>query len=117
MQLIPGALSLGVKQLGLEADHSPPTSAEVKKMWIYMTTPPYRSITIIPVGLFFRRMYDISKYSVGVKFIFVHQVLRIVLYKIFIPNVWIKRQKKGKAIPVTGHGGHRVVRHRGSHIF
>jgi hypothetical protein len=23
------------------ADHSPPTSAEVKKMWIYTSTPPY----------------------------------------------------------------------------
>jgi hypothetical protein len=34
IQWVPGALSLG-----READHSPPTSAEVKKMWIY--TPPY----------------------------------------------------------------------------
>jgi hypothetical protein len=24
-----------------EADHSPPTSAEVKKTWIYTSTPPY----------------------------------------------------------------------------
>jgi hypothetical protein len=24
-----------------EADHSPRTSAEVKKMWIYTSTPPY----------------------------------------------------------------------------
>jgi hypothetical protein len=31
----------GVKGLGLEADHSPPASAEVKKMWIYTSTPPY----------------------------------------------------------------------------
>jgi hypothetical protein len=23
------------------ADHSPPTSAEVKKMWIYTSAPPY----------------------------------------------------------------------------
>jgi hypothetical protein len=36
-----GALSLGVKRPGLEADHSPPISAEVKKMWIYTSTPPY----------------------------------------------------------------------------
>jgi hypothetical protein len=27
---IPGAISTGVKQPGLEADHSPPSSAEVK---------------------------------------------------------------------------------------
>jgi hypothetical protein len=36
-----GALSPGEKQQGLEADHSPPASAEVKKMWIYTSTPPY----------------------------------------------------------------------------
>jgi hypothetical protein len=31
----------GVKRHGREADHSPPTSAELKKMWIYTSTPPY----------------------------------------------------------------------------
>jgi hypothetical protein len=31
----------GAKRPGREADHSPPTSAEVKKMWIYISTPPY----------------------------------------------------------------------------
>jgi hypothetical protein len=31
----------GVKRQGREADHSPPTSAEVKEMWIYTSTPPY----------------------------------------------------------------------------
>jgi hypothetical protein len=30
IQWVPGALSLGIKWLGREADHSPPTSAEVK---------------------------------------------------------------------------------------
>jgi hypothetical protein len=30
-----------VKRLGREADRSPPTSAEVKKMWIYTSTPQY----------------------------------------------------------------------------
>jgi hypothetical protein len=29
----------GVKRQGREADHSPATSAEVKKMWIYTSTP------------------------------------------------------------------------------
>jgi hypothetical protein len=29
------ALSTGVKREGLEADHSPLTSTEVKKTWIY----------------------------------------------------------------------------------
>jgi hypothetical protein len=36
-----GALSPWVKRTGREVDHSPPTSAEVKKMWIYTSTPPY----------------------------------------------------------------------------
>jgi hypothetical protein len=31
----------GVKRQGREPDHSPPTSAEVKKTWIYTSTPPY----------------------------------------------------------------------------
>jgi hypothetical protein len=31
----------GVKRPGREADHSPPASAEVKKMWTYASTPPY----------------------------------------------------------------------------
>jgi Ni,Fe-hydrogenase I cytochrome b subunit len=31
IQWVPGALSLGVKQLGSEADHSPPSTAEVKE--------------------------------------------------------------------------------------
>jgi hypothetical protein len=37
----PGALSSGVKRPGHEADHSPTTSAKVKKMWIYTSTSPY----------------------------------------------------------------------------
>jgi hypothetical protein len=30
----------GIKGPRREADHSPPASAEVKKMWIYVSTPP-----------------------------------------------------------------------------
>jgi hypothetical protein len=30
----------GVKQLGCEADHSPPSSAEVKNAWSYTSTSP-----------------------------------------------------------------------------
>jgi hypothetical protein len=41
IQWVPWTLSPGVKRPGHEADHSPPTSAEVKKMWIYTSTPPY----------------------------------------------------------------------------
>jgi hypothetical protein len=32
IQWVPGALSLGVKRPGLEADHSPPSSAEVSEL-------------------------------------------------------------------------------------
>jgi hypothetical protein len=38
---VPRALSLGVKRQGREAVHLCPTSAEVRKMWIYTSTPPY----------------------------------------------------------------------------
>jgi hypothetical protein len=41
IQWVPGALSPGVKRPGREADQSPPASAEVKKMRIYTSTPPY----------------------------------------------------------------------------
>jgi hypothetical protein len=34
-----GFFPLGVKRQGCEADHSPPTSIEAKKMWIYTSTP------------------------------------------------------------------------------
>jgi hypothetical protein len=40
IQCIPGALSLGVKWLGCEADHSPPSSAEVKNAWGCTPIPP-----------------------------------------------------------------------------
>jgi hypothetical protein len=44
IQWVLGPLSPGVKRQGREADDSPPTSAEVKKMWIYhiyIPPPPY----------------------------------------------------------------------------
>jgi hypothetical protein len=41
IQWVPGALSPGVKRPGCQANHSPQTSAEVKKIWIYTSTPPY----------------------------------------------------------------------------
>jgi hypothetical protein len=41
IQWVPGALSLGVKRPGHEADHSPLSSAEVKNEWRYIFTPQY----------------------------------------------------------------------------
>jgi hypothetical protein len=37
-----GNLSPEVKQPGREADHSHPTSAEVKETWVYTSTLPIR---------------------------------------------------------------------------
>jgi hypothetical protein len=36
-----GGLSPGLKQQGRKADHSPLANAEIKKRWIYTSTPPY----------------------------------------------------------------------------
>jgi hypothetical protein len=41
IEWVPGALSSAIKLPEREADHSRLTSAEVKKMWIYTSTPPY----------------------------------------------------------------------------
>jgi hypothetical protein len=40
IQWVPDVPSLGVKRLGHEADHSYPSSAEVKNAWSYTSTPP-----------------------------------------------------------------------------
>jgi hypothetical protein len=42
IQWVPGSLSLGVKRLGREADHLPPSSAKVKNDWSYTTTHSIR---------------------------------------------------------------------------
>jgi hypothetical protein len=41
IQWVMGASLSRVKQLGLETDHKPPTSAVVKNAWTYTSTPPY----------------------------------------------------------------------------
>jgi len=39
------ALSLGIKRQQHEADHSSPSSAEVKNAWSYTSTAPYAFMT------------------------------------------------------------------------
>jgi len=34
-----GLLPMGVERPGREADHSPPTNAEIKNVWSYTATP------------------------------------------------------------------------------
>jgi hypothetical protein len=41
IQWVTGALSLGIKRPGREADHSPPSSAKVKNAWSYTSAPRY----------------------------------------------------------------------------
>jgi hypothetical protein len=48
LHIVPTSYKMGtggsfprVKRQGREADHSPPTRVEVKKMWIYTSTPLY----------------------------------------------------------------------------
>jgi hypothetical protein len=41
IQWVPGLLLSGVKRLERQADHLPPSSAEVKNVWSYTTLPPY----------------------------------------------------------------------------
>jgi hypothetical protein len=40
IQCVPGAISLGVKRSEREADHSPPSNAEIKTAWSYTSAPP-----------------------------------------------------------------------------
>jgi hypothetical protein len=41
IQWVLGALLLGLKRPSREADHSPPSSAEMKNAWNYTSTPQY----------------------------------------------------------------------------
>jgi hypothetical protein len=44
IQWVAGVLSTGVKPQMHKADHSATNNAEVKKMWIYTSTPSYISM-------------------------------------------------------------------------
>jgi len=48
VQLVPGALTSGVKRPEREADHSPPSSAEVKDAWSYTSFPAIHLQGIVP---------------------------------------------------------------------
>jgi hypothetical protein len=47
IQWVPEALSSGVKRPGHEADHSPPNSTEVKKTWVYTSTPTHAFMAVL----------------------------------------------------------------------
>jgi hypothetical protein len=46
--LYQGQFSLGLKRPGREADHSSPSSAEVKNAWNYTSTPLIRLHDVVP---------------------------------------------------------------------
>jgi hypothetical protein len=45
IQWVPEAVFPGIKRPGREADHSPPSGADVKNAWSYTSTPPYVFVT------------------------------------------------------------------------
>jgi hypothetical protein len=53
----PRDLSPGIKQPGSEADHSPPSSAEVKNAWSYILTPQY-----VFIFMFYKQAYFVHKH-------------------------------------------------------
>jgi hypothetical protein len=62
----------GVAQLGYEADHLPPFSAEVKNLWRYTSTPPYALIAwcLIKHGQFYLLCEIRNKFPVFLIFCF-----------------------------------------------
>jgi hypothetical protein len=67
IQWVLGALTMGVKQPERLADHSPPTSAEVKNTWIHTSTPPYTFMVYLP---FIPKLYHKAKILKGSSFSF-----------------------------------------------
>jgi hypothetical protein len=70
IQWLPGAVSVGVKRPVRDADHSPPSSAEVKNALSYTSTPPirlhgmvliYKKRALSPLLLNFALEYTFSK--------------------------------------------------------
>jgi hypothetical protein len=50
VEWVPRTLSPALKRQGREADHSPPASAEVKKMWIYTSIPLYAFMALCVIS-------------------------------------------------------------------
>jgi hypothetical protein len=87
IQGVPGALSLGVKRLGCEDDHSPPSSAKVKEcMKLYLHSP------IRLHGVVHR---DNLTFTFKVHFMITFadpNLLSLLIYKILFPSLIRKEQ-------------------------
>jgi hypothetical protein len=65
IQRVCGSFSLGIIRPGCEADHSPPSSAEVKNAWSYTSTPPMRLMTWCSVK---KRYFTLMEYILERKY-------------------------------------------------
>jgi hypothetical protein len=73
IQWLPGALFPVVKHLGSEADHSLPSSAEIRNVWCYTPTPHYVFL-----------VWCLVKHRDSFTFTFVNHVsLKLVRHKLF----------------------------------
>jgi hypothetical protein len=74
-----GVLSLGVKRTGREADHSPPSSAEVNNAWRYTFTPQYVFIAWCLVkhrdNFTFTFTFMFISWTYGIQFCEYHNIL------------------------------------------
>jgi hypothetical protein len=86
IQWVPDALSLKVKRPESEADHSPPSSVEVKNAWSYISTPPIhlmascsvrRSRTALPLHLHLH----VSVTSYNTQFTFIATIEQTKLFR------------------------------------
>jgi hypothetical protein len=59
-QLVLGYISYRVKWQGREGDHSPPTSAEVKKAWMHTSIPPYVFMTYCLIKYMTNSFYSLQ---------------------------------------------------------
>jgi hypothetical protein len=86
IQWVPGTLSPRVKRPGREADHSPPSSAEVMNAWRYTSTPKYVFMA-----------WCLVKHRDNFAFIF---IFTIIFY--FYPYYHI-RTSRSRRMRLTGH--------------
>jgi hypothetical protein len=88
IQWVTGAVCPEVKQPGREADHSPPTSAEVKKMRIYTSTPPCAFMAYWLISYAQEQLYPL--YLLGIRMGMVLKVLKTFFF-ICAVGLWVLR--------------------------
>jgi hypothetical protein len=74
-----GTLSRVVKRPRREADHSPPTSVEGKKMWIYTSTPhkfSWCSALLFPLSIKLSKFKQTDRYS-KVKYALCYKIIEL----------------------------------------